>query len=242
MIKGIIFDYGATLDTDGLHWSEVIWKGYQASGVRISKEVFRKAYVHGERTLARFPLIQPNHNFLDLMKVKINVQTAFLLDAGFWMEMDKQEAARVELSNEIALFCYEFVKENLKKSRKVVQAMAKKYPLCLVSNFYGNIETILHDFRLDVFSHVVESAVVGVRKPNPQIFSLGVQALGLKPEETVVVGDSYEKDIIPASSIGCHTVWLKGKGWDDGAEEDGSRATAQISSITQLLDAVKSLE
>ena len=205
MIKGIIFDYGATLDTDGLHWSEVIWKGYQASGVRISKDVFRKAYVHGERTLARFPLIQPNHNFLDLMKVK-------------------------------------FVKENLKKSRKVVQAMAKKYPLCLVSNFYGNIETILHDFRLDVFSHVVESAVVGVRKPNPQIFSLGVQALGLKPEETVVVGDSYGKDIIPASSIGCHTVWLKGKGWDDGAEEDGSRATAQISSITQLLDAVKSLE
>ena len=158
------------------------------------------------------------------------------------MEMDKQEAARVELSNEIALFCYDFVKENLKKSRKVVQAMAKKYPLCLVSNFYGNIETILHDFRLDVFSHVVESAVVGVRKPNPQIFSLGVQALGLKPEETVVVGDSYGKDIIPASSIGCHTVWLKGKGWDDGAEEDGSRATAQISSITQLLDAVKSLE
>ena len=78
MIKGIIFDYGATLDTDGLHWSEVIWKGYQASGVRISKDVFRKAYVHGERTLARFPLILPNHNFLDLMKVKINVQTAFL--------------------------------------------------------------------------------------------------------------------------------------------------------------------
>ena len=28
-IKGIIFDYGGTLDTRGDHWSEVLWQGYE---------------------------------------------------------------------------------------------------------------------------------------------------------------------------------------------------------------------
>ena len=32
-LKGIIFDYGGTLDTDGLHWSEVLWTAYCQSHV-----------------------------------------------------------------------------------------------------------------------------------------------------------------------------------------------------------------
>ena len=31
--------------------------------------------------------------------------------------------------------------------------------------------------------------------------------------EVVVVGDSIDKDIIPAREAGCHTVWFKGEGW-----------------------------
>ena len=45
MIKGIIFDYGGTIDTNGIHWSEVIWQQYIAANVQISKEEFREAYV-----------------------------------------------------------------------------------------------------------------------------------------------------------------------------------------------------
>ena len=52
-IKGIIFDYGGTLDSRGVHWSEVLWNGYQQAGVPIDKETFRNAYVEGERALAR---------------------------------------------------------------------------------------------------------------------------------------------------------------------------------------------
>ena len=38
MIKGIIFDYGGTIDSRGVHWSEVIWQGYEALQVPVSKE------------------------------------------------------------------------------------------------------------------------------------------------------------------------------------------------------------
>ena len=239
MIKGIIFDYGGTIDTDSIHWAEVIWKAYQKMKVNVKKTDFRLAYVHAERSLAKFPLVLPEHNFLQLMKMKINVQTSFLVDAKIWEEMEGHEDQRLKISNQIADFCYQFVIENLKISKPVVYKMAEKYPLVLVSNFYGNINSILRDFNIDCFKHVIESAVVGVRKPDPKIFQMGVDKMNLKTEEVIVVGDSYKKDIIPAHSIGCHTVWIKGMGWEKNEVADENLPDAIINSIKQLQHAVE---
>ena len=94
--------------------------------------------------------------------------------------------------------------------------LKERAPLVLVSNFYGNIAVVLREFGLDgIFQQIVESAVVGIRKPDPRIFTLGVEALGLEPGEVVVVGDSIDKDILPARQAGCQTVWYQGEGWTD---------------------------
>ena len=53
MIQAIIFDYGGTIDTDSLHWSEVLWKGYKHASIPVSKEEFRTSYVVAERALAK---------------------------------------------------------------------------------------------------------------------------------------------------------------------------------------------
>ena len=131
---------------------------------------------------------------------------------------------------------YEGVERETSKSRKVIEAIAAERPLVLVSNFYGNIGTVLKEFGLDgLFKNVIESAVVGIRKPDPRIFILGVEALGLRPEETTVVGDSMAKDIIPAKLAGCRAVWLKGEGWDD-TPQDETLPDAVIMELSQLLD------
>ena len=64
-IKGIIFDYGATIDSNGVHWAEIIWQGYTKAGVNITRQQFRDAYVYAERALAKKKYIYPHHNFLD---------------------------------------------------------------------------------------------------------------------------------------------------------------------------------
>ena len=51
IIKGIIFDYGGTIDSRGAHWSEVIWDGYQSAKVAVDKTAFRDAYVYAELAL-----------------------------------------------------------------------------------------------------------------------------------------------------------------------------------------------
>ena len=45
MIKGYIFDYGATLDTAGQHWGKVLWHAYERQQVPVNEAYFREAYV-----------------------------------------------------------------------------------------------------------------------------------------------------------------------------------------------------
>lgn len=243
MVQAIIFDYGGTIDTNALHWSEVLWEGYQHVGIPVSKEEFRTSYVVAERALGKHPYIQPEHNFHDLLNIKCDIETKDLTERGVWQVSD---AERKEKSDAVANYCYQYVLRVLEESRPVIETLAKKYPLVLVSNFYGNIETILKDFRLEYFQRVIESAVVGVRKPDPQIFQLGVDALrevmGKTAEELpasniLVVGDSFSKDIIPATKIGCQTVWMKGIGWGEETVDE-SVPTHIIYNIRELLKVI----
>jgi putative hydrolase of the HAD superfamily len=123
-------------------------------------------------------------------------------------------------------------------TRPVVEELAKKYKLVLVSNFYGNIQTILNDFNLmSYFADIIESSVVGVRKPNPAIYQLGVDAMGYNADQVLVVGDSFSKDMVPAKKVGCKAIWLKGEGWG-GEVTDDSLPNAIITDMVQLLSIV----
>lgn len=231
-VKGIIFDYGGTLDTGGDHWSIVIENAYQKAGVYIDNDAFRDAYVFAERELARTLHILPHHNFSDLMAIKIKIEMEELA-AGNVVPADFVDTK----APEIARLCYEAAKESVDKAKPVLVELSKKYKLVLVSNFYGNIATVLKDFGIDgYFSKIIESAVVGVRKPDPKIFRLGAEAMGLKPEETLVIGDSYRKDILPAEQAGAQVLWIKGKGWT--AEEDAQLHPNIISSLHDVLQLV----
>lgn len=231
-IKGIIFDYGGTIDSRGVHWSEVIWDGYVASGVAVDKPTFRDAYVYAERELARTRHILPHHTFHDLLLIKMRIELQWLVDGGF-LTSDAVEA----YAGPIADYCYDAARNSIADARPVLDSLYARFPMVLVSNFYGNVEAVLEDFDLrKYFKSIIESAVVGVRKPDPRIFELGVQALGLHPDEVLVVGDSYKKDIVPAESLGCKVAWLKGKGWT--AEEDAVMHPSIIKTLDQVLDAV----
>lgn len=212
-IKGIIFDFGGTLDTRGDHWSEVLWRGYQYFELPILKDDFRAAYVHGERTLATHPIVQPDFHFVDVLNAKLQIEIAYLVEHNI-LSLSTEE--QTLLAKDMAEYVDAETKDVLRESKEVLESLSARYPMVLVSNFYGNIQTVLKDAGIDrYFSKVIESAVVGVRKPNPAIFALGVCALDLPASQVLVVGDSYDKDIAPAHALGCHTLWIKGLQWEE---------------------------
>lgn len=226
--KGYIFDYGGTLDTGGHHWGRVIWHAYERQGVPVGEEQFREAYVYAERELGKNPIIQPDYTFRRTLSTKLRIEMERLaalqpgFEAGAW-------------HGRVLDDLYGGVLRETARSREALLKLKENYPLVLVSNFYGNIATVLEEMGLGgLFSKIVESAVVGVRKPDPRIFTLGVEALGLEPGEVVVVGDSYDKDILPAKKAGCQTVWVKGEPWTD-YPKDTTAADVTIGHVEELL-------
>lgn len=229
-IKGIIFDYGGTIDSRGVHWSEIIWDGYQAAQINVDKDAFRECYVFAERELARVRHILPHHNFYDLLLIKMRIELEYLAKQSK-INSDIVEEKAIE----IAEYCYNQARECIEEARPTLEVLAARYPMVLVSNFYGNVESVLEDFDVrKYFGTIVESAVVGVRKPDPKIFALGVEAIGLEAEEVLVIGDSYRKDIVPAESLGCQVLWIKGKGWT--ADEDAQQHPNIIKKLSEAAD------
>ena len=229
----MIFDYGGTLDTAGCHWGKMLWHAYERQQVPVTEQQFRDAYVFGERALARNPIIKPDDTFHRTLSAKIRLEMEHLCTQGAWdaSENDFKQKHKAVLDD-----LYGEVQRITAHSAEVLDELHKRYPMVLVSNFYGNIACILRELSLEkFFLDIVESAVVGIRKPDPKIFTLGVEALNnhhlspniphpsspqlggargaLTPSEILVVGDSFYKDILPAQKAGCKTAWFKGEGW-----------------------------
>jgi putative hydrolase of the HAD superfamily len=227
-IKGIIFDYGGTLDSGGCHWGKVLWHAYERAQVPVTEQEFRDAYVYAERTLGKQPIIQSNYTFRQTLAAKLRIELEYLASRGILAATEPYHALLLD-------DVYRQAQAHTAHSRSVLEQLHTRYPMVLVSNFYGNIGVVLDEFGLsDFFQHVVESAVVGVRKPDSRIFELGVAALQLPASEVLVVGDSIDKDILPARKAGCRTAWLKGEGWTD-TPADEQAAHRVITDVAELL-------
>lgn len=236
MIKGLLIDYGGTIDTNGLHWGAVLWDAYQKHNTGVDREAFSKAYSFGERALAIHPIIKPEHSFFDTLLLKVEQQFQYLKENGQDLSPD--------LIHAIATDCNVFAHKTIGNAKPVLAQLAANYPLVLVSNFYGNVNKVLEVFGLDnYFQQIVESAVVKVRKPDPQIYQLGVDALGFLPEECVVIGDSFTKDIVPAKQVGCKAIWINVAGWEESAIAASSewKADAEITDFSQVLKVLEKM-
>lgn len=206
--RAIIFDFGGTLDTGGDHWSEIIFDAYRAVGLNLGREEFSDAYIYAERTLGREAIIAPGSTFAETLDIKIALQFDRLCNRGHLPD------GADSLAGEISEICYNHALAHIRQARPLLQRLGSHYPLALVSNFYGNITAVLHEFGIrDCFRAVIESAMIGLRKPDPRLFSIAATALGVNPADCLVIGDSVDKDIIPARSIGCNTALLTGRRW-----------------------------
>ena len=81
---------------------------------------------------------------------------------------------------------------------------------------------------------VIDSTVVGIAKPDPRVFALGLQAAGVDAHEAVYIGDSYFVDVVGARGAGLGAVLFDPGGvWGArdcpraaGLSEAADRATA----------------
>lgn len=202
-MKTVLFDFGGTIDTDGVHWSEKYWEYYQQSGLSVGKREFEAAFVRSDEMIMKWTDL-PSATFYKTIHKQVALQFAYL-------KLDVEAALIKTITDD----CYQDVRRTIEKASRILEALKQRgLTLGVVSNFYGNLAVVCREFGLDrMMTAMVDSVLVGVRKPDPAIFRIALDSCGASAEETVVVGDSYDRDIVPAKSLGCTTIWLKGRSW-----------------------------
>ena len=99
--------------------------------------------------------------------------------------------------------------EVVARNRPVLERLAGRYRLGVVSNFTGNLRPCLEELGLARFFAVLsDSALIGWSKPDPRIFAHALAALQVAPQRAWMVGDNFEADIRGAAGVGLRTCWL----------------------------------
>jgi len=111
------------------------------------------------------------------------------------------------------------------------------YRLGVVSNADGRVEALLGDLGLArFFELVVDSELVGVSKPDPRIFRIALEQMGVEPHRTLYVGDLYPVDVVGARGVGMDAVLL------DPFDALGHRSDVdRIPSVSRLPEYLHSL-
>lgn len=103
--------------------------------------------------------------------------------------------------------------ERLPGVEEALASLMGRVILCVASNAGDSDATLMgHALErvglLHFFDHLWTSRELGAAKPSPDFFQAILRKLNLEPVSCVMVGNDYEKDIVPAKAAGMRTAWL----------------------------------
>jgi putative hydrolase of the HAD superfamily len=191
-VKALLFDFGGTLDADGVAWKERFSKLIAQESQKPGPEFDRAFYDADDALVGAVP------QELGL------TETVSRLSARVAQGLGRPEIAP-RVADRFLADAHGF----LARSASLFGRLAGRYRLGIVSNFYGNLESVCRETGLSPhLSAVIDSAVVGAEKPDPRIFVTALEALGAAAHETIFVGDSLARDMTGARGIGMPHIWL----------------------------------
>jgi len=92
-------------------------------------------------------------------------------------------------------------------TREALTRLAEKYRLGVISNADGKIADVLDRCGIgDCFESITDSGIVGKEKPHPAIFEAALSSLGVRPANSLYIGDVYPVDYVGATAIGMQAV------------------------------------
>ena len=92
---------------------------------------------------------------------------------------------------------------------EILDYLTLKYKLHIITNGFEEVQykKLKNSGIVHFFSTVTTSEEVGVKKPNSKVFLTALKKANSIPEESVMIGDSLEADILGANNIGMQTIF-----------------------------------
>ncbi|WP_410509197.1 HAD family hydrolase [Methanosarcina hadiensis] len=189
----------------------------------------------GDRKLERDPaelfsyFLRGTYGFEDYENIKDYMQGRKLFTAKGYRDCceiyDREKLQNLEL--------YPGVKDTLKKLKKLGFRLA----IITDADRYHARARLDRVGLLDSFELLVAADMTGTKKPDPAHFLYALDAFGLKPEESLVVGDSIKRDIVPARRLGLKTAYASYGDWRP-FEETGQCFDFQLNAFQDLMKCV----
>ncbi len=120
---------------------------------------------------------------------------------------------------------------------EVLTDLSERYRLAALTNGNAEVE------RLSIaahFSYAQNAERLGLKKPDPLYYQSALDALEVRPEEVIHIGDHPRHDVAAARALGIHTIWI-----DFGAlpwPEDLPPAAVRATAIEQLPALIAALD
>jgi HAD superfamily hydrolase (TIGR01549 family) len=227
-IETILFDFGGTLDADGVAWKERFYALYQEEGLAMAPEAFAPAFYAADD-----PLVGGLASSAGLD------ETVSALAVNLEAELATRGAAGSKRSERVRERFLSDASAAFARNRPTLEALSGLYRLGIVSNFYGNLEAVCESAGIaPLFGVMADSHCVGAEKPDPALFRFALDALGASAETTLFVGDSLRRDGEGARRAGLSFVLMAPTGAETRAETSPPVA-ATVAELPQLLDLLK---
>jgi len=194
----ILFDFGGTLDAAALTWKERLFQLCGAEGVVVPPERFDPLFYGADDALVG---ALPATLSLDetVRRLVTGLGTALGLSCG-------------RPADRIVTRFLDGAPHSACHNGALLSDLSRRYPLGIVSNFYGNLTAVCDDLGIrSLFRVIVDSQVVGCRKPDPRIFRHALEELGVASGDATFVGDSPSRDMAGARGVGMAHIWLVGE-------------------------------
>ena len=105
---------------------------------------------------------------------------------------------------------------------ELLDYLKPKYKLHIITNGFSEVQHIkmANSGIEDYFDQVVISEMVGHKKPSVEVFRFAENASGSKPEESIMIGDHYDADVIGALNSDWKAIFFEPDKFDFAISED----------------------
>jgi YjjG family noncanonical pyrimidine nucleotidase len=112
---------------------------------------------------------------------------------------------------------------------EILDYLKPNYKLHIITNGFASVQTKkLNNSKIGhYFDTITNSEMAGVKKPHPTIFDFALSLANALKEESLMIGDSYEADIVGAQEAGIEAIFFN---------EQNVEVENQVLQIKHLLD------
>jgi len=120
-------------------------------------------------------------------------------------------------------------------AKELLDYLSEKYKLTIISNGFAEVQhKKLKNSKIDhYFDYVVLSEEAKSLKPDRQIFDFALKLNNAKAEESIMIGDIFQADIIGAQNIGIDQIFFN---WRKIELKENETATYIVNSLAEIFD------